>query len=325
VASPPALPNCATGDAGVTRCGSDEESCCTSLKVEGGTYYRTYDLTDSGAPDPPADGGPTNLAYPATIEGLRLDKYLVTVGRFRQFAHAWNVEGWRPDAGSGKHSHLNGGQGLAAAPMVEAGQSFEPGWVATDDSNVAPTDGNLACSATSSTWTTTPTAEDTKPINCVNWYEAYAFCIWDDGFLPSEAEWEFAASGGDQEREYPWGSASPGQDFNYAIYGCYYPSPSSACATSAADIAPVGTATAGAGLWGQLDLAGELFEWGLDQYAARYATPCVDCAELSGTSERVIRGGYFLDASGMLLPSVRESDRPTIRSDGFGVRCARAP
>lgn len=39
-------------------------------------------------------------------------KYLITVGRFRQFVNAW-FAGWRPAAGSGKHSHLNGGEGLA--------------------------------------------------------------------------------------------------------------------------------------------------------------------------------------------------------------------
>ncbi|MGO9835775.1 MAG: SUMF1/EgtB/PvdO family nonheme iron enzyme [Polyangiaceae bacterium] len=36
----------------------------------------------------------------------------------------------------------------------------------------------------------------TDSIDCVNWYESYTFCIWDGGFLPSEAEWEYAAGGG---------------------------------------------------------------------------------------------------------------------------------
>jgi formylglycine-generating enzyme required for sulfatase activity len=113
----------------------------------------------------------------------------------------------------------------------------------------------------------------------VNWFEAYAFCIWDGGFLPSEAEWEYAAAGGSQQREYPWGSTDPGMGNEYAIYNNYYPS----------GVAPVGTTTLGAGLWGQLDLLGEVHEWNLDWYAT-YDDPCVDCADLAAASDRVTRG-----------------------------------
>ncbi len=56
----------------------------------------------------------------------------------------------------------------------------------------------------------------------------------------------------------------------YAIYGCDYPDGSGSC-TGAANIAPVGTATLGAGCWGQLDLAGNVWEWNLDWYVGSYA------------------------------------------------------
>ena len=72
---------------------------------------------------------------------------------------------------------------------------YETGWQSSDDSNIDPTDANLLCAATA-TWTHTAGAQENLPIDCVNWYEAYAFCIWDGGFLPSEAEWEYAAAGG---------------------------------------------------------------------------------------------------------------------------------
>jgi hypothetical protein len=90
-----------------------------------------------------ADGGPIDEANPATVSSFNLDKYLVTVGRFRQFVHAWNGgAGWLPAPGSGKHTHLNGGQGLVVEPS-DAGTVYEPGWVPSGDMFVEPTDNNL--------------------------------------------------------------------------------------------------------------------------------------------------------------------------------------
>ena len=152
--------------------------------------------------------------------------YLVTTGRFRQFVAAWSG-GWETSAGSGKHTHVNGGNGLfavAGGGLNWRAMGYETGWAVADNSNIAPTHSNLACDPFYATWTTTGGTHETLPINCVNWWEAYAFCIWDGAFLPSEAEWEYAAAGGDQQREYPWGSADPGSNNAYAIYGCCYAS-----------------------------------------------------------------------------------------------------
>ena len=305
----------------MTDCGSGTESCCTSLAVSGGTYFRTY--TNSGT-------GATGTADPATVSSFRLDKYDVTVGRFRQFVMAWSGgSGWTPAPGLGKHAHLNGGQGLANSGSPGA---YEPGWDATDWTNttdIDPTNANLASCSPYSTWTNTAGSHENLPINCVNWWESYAFCIWDGGFLPSEAEWEYAAAGGSQQREYPWGSTAPGTGNQYAIYGsasgdCYYPGPSAPC-TGVGNIAPVGTPTAGAGAWGQLDLAGNVWVWNLDWYAA-YVDPCIDCAYLAAASARVFRGGTFDHDASFLQPPYRGALlSPSDRLDLVGIRCARTP
>jgi formylglycine-generating enzyme required for sulfatase activity len=278
--------------------------------VAGGTFFRTYEV---------ADGGVTGEADPATVSGFRLDKYAVTVGRFRQFALAWNG-GNRPQAASGKHTHLNGGRGLANSASPGA---FEPGWIASDEDRVAPASPNPPCQEDGPTWTDVSGPNETLPMNCVNWYEALAFCIWDGGFLPSDAELEYAAAGGSQQREYPWGLADPGTANRYAIYGCYYPDGSGMC-SGLSGIAPVGMAVQGAGRWGQLDLAGNMWEWALDCYDS-YAVPCIDCSILTGDPPRVVRGGFFRDVAGLLLAANRDEYDATDRFEVVGFRCARKP
>jgi len=317
-------PSCAPGGHGMTDCLSGNagiESCCTSLEVPGGTYYRMYDVAGQNDADagPSADGGWPDKADPATVSGFRLDKYLVTVGRFRQFVAAWNNgAGYLPPAGSGKHTHLNGGKGLVAVGGADAVVDYETGWLTTYDTNIAPTTTNLSgCSGPPSTWTTTATTQENLPIDCVNWYEAYAFCIWDGGFLPSEAEWEYAAAGGSQQREYPWGSKDPGTGNQYAIYHSYY-------TANPTGIAPVGTTSLGGGLWGQLDLAGEVFEWNLDSDGS-YVSPCTDCARLtSANAGGEFRGGCAISGLVNLLPPTSDGSDATYR-EAVGFRCARTP
>ncbi|MGO9837884.1 MAG: formylglycine-generating enzyme family protein [Polyangiaceae bacterium] len=305
-----------TSGPGLTDCGRGE-SCCASLLVAGGTFYRTYNNTG---------GAPTGSGDPASVSGLRVDKCLVTVGRFRQFVDVVipsdGGAGWLPAAGSGKHTHLNGGEGLADSTNPG---SYEAGWDAYDwNALVAPTGTNLACDPNYATWTNAPGTNEDLPINCINWFESYAFCIWDGGFLPSEAEWEYASAGGSEQREYPWGSTPPGTSNMYAIYGCHY-GPGGLCTGTVADMAPVGAAPLGVGRWGQLDLAGELFEWNLDVYASGYQDPCADCANLTGTSSRVVRGGAFLYGSSYLFPGNRGTDAASTRTFLGGVRCVRSP
>jgi formylglycine-generating enzyme required for sulfatase activity len=307
----PSSKSCAPGGPGMTDCGSGgrTENCCLTLPVTGGTFYRTYQNDGTG---------PTAKGDPATISSFWLDKYLVTVGRFRQFVAAWNG-GWMPTDGSGKHTHLNGGQGLA-----NTAGGYEAGWDATDWNNttdVDPTDANLGSCI--STWTSTAGTDESLPINCVTWYEAYAFCIWDGGFLPSDAEGEYAAAGGREQRQYPWGQTAPGTMNQYAISECNYPTPGGSC-SGLANIAPVGSALMGAGRWGQLDLAGDVSEWNLDEYQSPYVDPCTDCANLSPSSYRVIRGGDFFYLTD-LQSWARGGPDPSWRYNTVGLRCARSP
>jgi formylglycine-generating enzyme required for sulfatase activity len=286
--------------------------------VTGGTFYRG-----------------TNTNYPATISDFRLDKYEVTVGRFRTFVDAW-VAGWRPSAGSGKHTHVNGGAGL-----VNTAGGNEPGWDATWTAYVgassavavAPSgagattkaawDTNLSCNSSYQTWTSAAGSNEKRPQNCLSWYDLHAFCIWDGGFLPSEAEWEYAAAGGSEERTYPWGNTAPGANTALAIYGCYY-NGTGTC-SGVTNIAPVGTVTAGASKAGQLDLAGNVWEWNLDWYQSSYVATCNNCTNLTAGSYRVIRGGSVRYDASNLPAAGRNNNLPANRISEVGGRCARTP
>ena len=315
-------PSCAPGGAGMTTCpaGTGSESCCASQEVAGGTYYRAYDYGDAGA---------THQTSPATVSGLRLDKYLVTVGRFRQFANAvlppGGGAGWLPAEHAGVHTHLNGGRGLVnvGATSADGGVAYEHGWEQGWDGysygHVDPTNANLSCNDGFATWTDTPGNNENLPMNCETWYEAYAFCIWDGGFLPSEAEWGYAAAGGSQQRKYPWGATAPGTESEYAISGNLYQG------TPPMHVASVGTATLGTGRWGQLDLAGELFEWTLD-LTGNYVDPCTDCSVLSPTApNRVTRGSPFYASVPDPFASTRGDLEMDDRTFYDGFRCARTP
>jgi formylglycine-generating enzyme required for sulfatase activity len=294
-------PSCQGGGAGA---GDDcaptgARDCCGSFEVAGGAFYRSYD----GFSYPNKDA-------PATVSGFRLDAYEATVGRFRKFVAATSA-GYFPAAGAGKHAYLAGG-GLNAGT--------EPGWDPTWSAGIAGTtaawNANLACKAGYATWTPSAGANEHLPVTCLDWYEAYAFCIWDGGFLPSEAEWNYAAAGGggsNGQRVYPWGGlAIDPSDAQYACGG-------------AGCIDSVGDHPAGTGAFGQSDLAGNLWEWTLDGYTSAFVVPCDDCASLTTTTQRVFRGGGYLNPPAILEVGYRDPESPALRYWDFGVRCARAP
>ena len=172
-------------------------------------------------------------------------------------------------------------------------------------------------------WTAAAGANEVKPINCVSWYEASAFCIWDGGFLPTELEWQYAAANGAQNQSYPW-LGSAGIDANHARYGYCSTGISLTCDQSA--ILSVGSLPAGAGRWGQLDLAGNLWEWVFDYRSDTFppADPCDNCANNQVDPARMIRGGSF--AEDLMFQGVNyrgSNDPPDSVWYNVGLRCAR--
>jgi formylglycine-generating enzyme required for sulfatase activity len=289
-----------------SNCGpSADQSCCASPMVTGGTFYRSYDA---------ARFGYTSQAYPATVSDFRLDTYEITVGRFRKFVAAYSRN--MIAAGAGKN------------PNNPTDPGWDTTWNASLPADAAALQSAAACNSTYQTWTSGAGANENRPMNCLSWYEAYAFCIWDGGRLPTEAEWNYAASGGAEQRVYPWSNppASFDIDCSYAnYYGgsggtdyCVLPRPGST--NNVGSESPKGD-----GRYGQADLAGNVSEWTLDWYTSPYSPPCVNCAKTSpALTSRVMRGGGFGYDAWSVLSSFRGYFNPLAHYSLLGARCARS-
>jgi formylglycine-generating enzyme required for sulfatase activity len=298
-------------------CGADgSDDCCASPCIPGGAFDRRY-VERYGHPF-------EAKTYPVTQSPLHLDKYEVTVGRFRRFAAAL-AGGYRPSQGAGKHAHLNGGRGVTTVPMPDGSIAYESGWDTAwngqlPSSWTAPqSDPDPSSSpGTYSTWTPSAGANENLPINFVNFYQAYAFCIWDGGFLPTDAEAYGAAAGGSDARIIPWWSPDAGSttaDASYVVYIDYQPR-------------NVGSRPTGQGRWGHMDVAGNVSEWNLDAFSGTSplpAAPCTDCAfaPQAPVGRGILGGDYFDYSLHALLTVLRDFGAPDARGSTIGVRCAR--
>ncbi len=290
------------------RCGPNSgESCCEAVRFGAGSYQMGRAMKNS-IPDYNGGNGSSDEQPPhtATTSGFYLDKYEVTVGRFRKFLASSPTE---PASGAGANPNVSG-------------TGWNTAWHFPVDVETALT--NCGGSSSTFTWTPSPGANEERPINCVDWYVAMAFCAWDGGFLPTEAEWEKAASGNGAELLYPWGSTAPSSQ-NVAAE-CWHGGTTGIC--TLADIAFVGRLRDGFTPSGVSDLAGNVGEWVFDAYSSTWyqdQEACSDCANLGGlTGPRVVRGGNFADEKvANLRAAARASREPDSPATLVGFRCAR--
>ncbi|MBX3157038.1 MAG: SUMF1/EgtB/PvdO family nonheme iron enzyme [Deltaproteobacteria bacterium] len=288
-------------------CGpTGDGDCCESPVVPGGTFFRDYDAG--------ADGKFPDMSHPATLGAFRLDKYEVTVGRFRAFVEAgMGTSQCPPAAGAGEHAQI-------------PGSGWDETWKGDLFRDTAQLANSLTCSPVQATWTDAPGANENLPINCVSWTTAMAFCIWDGGYLPTAAEWSYAATGGEEQRAFPW--SQPSEALDADCTQASYRRTIGACSA----ITPVGSKPAGDGRWGHADLAGNVWEMVLDwttlSFAPTYIDPCVDCARLTPLSPtfllREVRGGGFTSATVRLRAANRTGVETTLIDVGIGFRCARS-
>jgi len=279
-----------------------DDDCCASILVPGGPFQLGYDVaTDSGAT---AEDSLAKPEHAIVLTPYYLDQYEVTLGRFRQFVDRYDA--WRkPLPGDG------------AYPGRPVNSGWQKEWATELPTSSAVLKANVYCTVSGDpVWTDVPLRNETRAMNCLDWYTAYAFCIWDGGRLPTEAEWEFAAAGGQEKRNYPWGDTwNP----NYLNYANEY------------HVVAVGTAGNGNGVgpFGHSDLAGNVWEWTRDlaEYYSSATVPPVDPLNPFNpvNGYPVSRGGSWWpgDTKDQFTTYHRFVWYPTGPNVSFGARCAR--
>ncbi|MEZ4373107.1 MAG: formylglycine-generating enzyme family protein [Polyangiaceae bacterium] len=138
------------------------------------------------------------------------------------------------------------------------------------------------------------------PVNCVSHDDAERFCKWKGQRLPTEAEMEWLATGGEDRLEFPWGNKAPNAN--------------NACWNKADGPCPVKSLPPQVS--GVYDVVGNLSEWTSTSYAAYGKAD-------SGGEDYSVRGGSWKSKKPEELRGKRRESRPPIyREVDVGFRCA---
>ncbi len=283
---------CVVSAAGDGSLSSGTQRSCLSARVAGcGTVNvagATFTMGDPSA----LEGAPTQPSI--AVGAFVMDTYEVTVARFRRY---W--EAGRPSLPCEAVAY----PGVAAFPAI--------GFVREPYSTLLYGDCNWGASAG---------PYEAHPINCVDWYTAQAFCVWDGGRLPTEAEWELAARGTDG-RPWPWGAIAVGQQ---VCWGGRSPAPARTCPEEDPAFA---SGTSPVGAW---NMVGNVWEWAADNWSGYRFTTCWNrprqtdpLCNSAATGNRVARGGCWNDTN---AASVRAGARyvfAPIPDARIGFRCVR--
>jgi sulfatase modifying factor 1 len=155
-----------------------------------------------------------------------------------------------------------------------------------------------------------------QPVVAASWFDAAAYCEWLSGItgrryrLPTEAEWEHAARGGLEQKQYPWGDDPPESLANYAARWRTGPE-------------PVGRAECNR--YGIFDISANVHEWCADWFGADYYRVAAERNPRgpSGGSRRASRGGSWRHYTKVSRCSARSSIPPEYRYADYGFRVAR--
>jgi formylglycine-generating enzyme required for sulfatase activity len=169
-------------------------------------------------------------------------------------------------------------------------------------------------------------AFDNYPVIYVTWENANDYCNWAGRNLPTEAQWEKAASWNNSTQEsyvYPWGNNFNGSIVNFCDSNCTINHADNNSNDGYADTSPVMNYPSGVSPYGVYDMAGNVWEWVSDWYDDTYYSysPSSDPLGANSGTYRTLRGDSWWGYS----YGVRSADRnpfvPSKSANNIGFRC----
>ncbi|MGZ5967041.1 MAG: formylglycine-generating enzyme family protein [Polyangiales bacterium] len=306
-----------TLEGGLGACiGCPASSACDTVTAPLGTTCIAGGLMTLGATNktvcPPSGCAVEMPEHPVAITRYFLDEREVTVKAFRSW---WKDGHVTPSAGD---------------VVFTAGDGTEVKWdaswsakepIASDGMNNASWKGDADAT------------NDALPINFVDWPTALAFCVASGGRLPTEAEWEAAASG-------RAGRIFPREDpetRNAAPTAAMLPCTRAVSGAGGADCGPPSAPPSGSERYsfdGAYDLAGSVAEWVLDVQPPGGSGCPSNCYPSGPTADPIlwvdgitvhpVRGGSWMDTSpAKLRAQARSFETATTQTAAIGFRCAR--
>ena len=263
----------------------------TSVLVPAGEFVLGVDATTE-----PFSLDNERPAHVVDVPAFRIGRVPVTNGEWRGFIDDggyreprwWSAEGWAHRRQAGLTAPLFWGDGALTGTRTRFGYVED--------------------------------IPDDEPVQHITYFEAEAYASWAGARLPTEVEWEKACAWDPAtrtRRRYPWGTTEP----------------TAALANLGGDglrPAPVGAYPAAASACGAEQMLGDVWEWTSSPLRPwpgftpmvyeNYSQPFFD--GVTSGDYRVLRGGSWAVAPGILRPSFRNWDHPIRRQIFSGVRLA---